>query len=378
MDRRTFLTQLILTGTLPFITLPTKAENLNSNKRFIFFMLRGGMDGMSLLPPFGIDEYYKYRPNISIPKSKLIKINDTFGLHPAFKNGMLSLYENNQLIFIPQSGQHNNSRSHFQAQDELEYGNSKIKSPDGFLNRMNQISKDFSHVSFTPAIPEIYKGSSVINNIAIGTYYTNINDYNKDTIKSNLSPNLINNYVKILENNSFFDNLLKKYPDFPNKPFTEKIGVFIKETNTNVSFIDTGHNWDTHAQYGLFDGKLFNYFTMLDSSIISLKKGLGTEWNNTTVVINTEFGRGIKENGSQGTEHGHGGLMIVTGGNVQKSQILGDIKSLKLEDAWENRDLHVEYEYREVLASLFKNHLNLSKDKIDFILPGVKHNLNIS
>lgn len=378
MDRRTFLTQLILTGTLPFISIPTHAVQNTNKKRFIFMMLRGGMDGLSLLSPYGLDEYTKYRPNIATPKNKIIKINDKFGIHPVFKNGLLELYNSEQVIFIPQSGQHNNSRSHFQAQDELEYGNRKIKSNDGFLNRMSQIDKELSHVSFTSGMPEIYKGDAVINNIGIGTYYSNINQYNQDTIKSSLKPNLINNYVKILENNNFFDTLLKKYPNFQGKPLTEKIGIFIKETNTDVSFIDTGHNWDTHAQYGILDGRLFNYFKMLNSEIMSLKEGLGEEWNNTTVVINTEFGRGIKENGSQGTEHGHGGLMIVTGGNVRKSQILGDIKSLKLEDAWENRDLHVEFEYREVLASLFKNHLNLPKDKIDFILPSVQHNLNIS
>ncbi len=378
MDRRIFLTQLILTGTLPFISLPIKAEQTESKKRFIFMMLRGGMDGLSLLSPYGLDEYQKYRPNIALPNKKIIRINEKFGIHPVFKTGLLELYNSDQVIFIPQSGQHNNSRSHFQAQDELEYGNRKIKSADGFLNRMHLIDKALSHVSFTSGMPEIYKGDAVINNIGIGTYYSNINQYNQDTIQSALKPSLINKYVKILENNKFFENLVKKYPNFQNKPLTEKIGIFIKETDTNVSFVDTGHNWDTHAQYGIGDGKLFNYFKMLNDEIISLKKGLGSEWNNTTLVINTEFGRGIKENGSQGTEHGHGGLMIVTGGNVKKSMILGDIKSLNLEDAWENRDLYVEFEYREVLASLFKNHLNLSKDKIDFILPGVQHQFNIS
>ncbi len=377
MDRRAFLTQLILTGTLPFISLPIKAQDTNQ-KRFIFMLLRGGMDGLSLLSPYGLDEYYKYRPNIAVPNRKLIKINEKFGIHPSFKNGLLELYNSDQVIFIPQSGQHNNSRSHFQAQDELEYGNRKTKSPDGFLNRMNKIDKHLSHVCFTSGMPEIYKGQEVINNIGIDTYYSNINQYNQETIKSSLRPNLINNYVKILENNKFFDHLLKKYSNFQSKPLTEKVGIFIRETNTNVSFIDTGHNWDTHAQYGILNGKLFNYFNMLNEEIMSLKKGLGEEWNNTTLVINTEFGRGIQENGSQGTEHGHGGLMIVTGGNIKKSMILGDIKSLKLEDAWENRDLHVEFEYREVLSSLFKNHFNLSKEKLDFILPGVTHHLNIS
>lgn len=117
---------------------------------------------------------------------------------------------------------------------------------------------------------------------------------------------------------------------------------------------------------------------MLNETLVDLKKGLGSEWNNTTIVINTEFGRGIKENGAQGTEHGKGGLMMVTGGHVKQSRILGDINNLKLEDAFEERDLHVEFDYREVIASIFKNHFNIPKDKIDFVLPGLTHQLNIS
>lgn len=224
MNKREFLKGITLLGSSFILPNITFANDIVKDKKFIYIFLRGGMDGLTLLNPYAIDEYYKYRPNIAIPKKKTIKINDKFGLHPVFEKSLLKFYEDNNLIFIPRAGQENNSRSHFQAQDAMEYGNNQIKSNDGFLNRLVQTMHLQNSMSFTSGLPEIFKGKVRINNIFLPTYYSNINQYNKKELSMNLSrinPSIEDNYQNILKNNLFFETLEKNIPTL-NLEQTEK------------------------------------------------------------------------------------------------------------------------------------------------------------
>lgn len=375
MEKRDFLKTLLYSATLgiPGVSFSSTLNNNFNNKKLIVILLRGGMDGLSLFVPYGLDEYYSYRPNIAVPKNNLLKINHKFGFHPAFKDSLFKFYQQNELVIIPQAGQSNNSRSHFQAQDEMEYGNGLKRSKDGFLNRLSLVINDQNSISFTSGLPEIFKGDKTINNIDLNNFYSNIMQEQEQMIGKMYSDEqkLSESYKNIIKSNHFFEKILNKSPDFKSKNSGEKIGFFMNQANLNMSFIEL-LDWDTHANQGVMDGKVDDLFNNMNNLLAGLKKGLSNQWKNTSVVIMTEFGRTIKENGALGTEHGHGSLMLLTGGNIKKSQILGDIKSLKLEDNHENRDLYVSYDYREVISSMLKNHFKINKNAIDFVFPNMK------
>lgn len=101
----------------------------------------------------------------------------------------------------------------------------------------------------------------------------------------------------------------------------------MKKGGYNIGFVDFG-DWDTHSDQGSLNGKLFGLLNNLDQELVSFRKSFGEEnWNNTIVVIMSEFSRTFKENGN-GSDHGHGNLMSLFGGLVNKSQIV-DWLSLK-------------------------------------------------
>lgn len=358
-----------------------------NNKKFIWILLRGGMDGLSLLPPYGLDEYYSLRPHIAIPKEKLIKINDKFGMYPSLKNGLFQLFQNNQLLIYPQSGQFHNSKNHYKAQKQMEIGSSDQNVKSGFLNRMAQYVANAIPVCFSPELPQVFRGDLIVNNISIERYITNINLSNQHKLFEQFkNTSFKEHFKKILQHKKIMESIQEDYLNFESKNLGEKIGIYIKESNSNIAFIDTGHNWDTHSLFnpGVIhgneshnfdkhsidvssDGRLYFLFNMLDETIMSLKKGLAEDWNNTVIAINTEFGRSNYENGSQGLDHGYGSMMLVTGGLVKQSNIIGDIQSLKEEDSFEGKYLNVTQEYREILSLIFKEYLELNEQQIKSI-----------
>lgn len=358
-----------------------------NNKKFIWILLRGGMDGLSFLPPYGLDEYYSLRPHVSIPKNKLIKINDKFGMYPSLKNGIYKLFENGQMLLFPQSGQHENSKNHLSSQKTMEIGSYIPDINSGFLNRMAQAIPYSNPYCFSNELPTVFKGDLLVNNISIENYKSSITQQNQHNLFNKFKQNDFHNFFKkIVLHKKIMNQLHENYPNFEKINYAEKIGIFIREANIDISFIDTGHNWDTHSLFnpGVIhgteshnfdkhsidvsnDGRLFFLFNMLESTLLSLKSGLKEEWDNTVIAINTEFGRSHNENGSQGFDHGHGSLMIVTGGAIKESKIIGDIFSLNPEHSFEEKHLHVTHEYKEVLISLFKTYFLLNEYTINKI-----------
>ncbi len=358
-----------------------------NNKKFIWILLRGGLDGISLLPPYGLDEYYSLRPNISIPKNKVLKINDKYGIYPSLKNGLYELFQNGNLLLYPQSGHRTFTDNHYTAQKQMERASFLESDNSGWLNRMVSFVNDANPISFSPDYPMVFRGKNIINNVGIERYNSKINQSNQHQIFEILKQTQLKNvFKKVLEQKKTMENLLVEYPEFNNKSYAEKIGIYLRETDSNLAFLDTGHNWDTHSLFNpgvvhgneshnfdkhsidvSTDGRLFFLFNMLDETIMSLKKELKDEWNNTLIAINTEFGRSNAENGSQGLDHGYGGLMMVTGGLIKESKIIGDIESLKPEDSYQGKYLHVKNDYRDVLSELFEKHLDLEHSIINKI-----------
>ena len=137
-----------------------------------------------------------------------------------------------------------------------------------------------------------------------------------------------------------------------------------------LAFASLG-GWDTHVNQGNQKGQLANHLRPLGDGLAALVKGLGTDWSDTIVVILSEFGRTVHENGSGGTDHGHGNIIWVLGGNVRGGRVYGDWPGLATAQLYQARDLAVTTDYRIVLAALLERHLRLDDRQLAQIFPGL-------
>jgi len=118
-----------------------------------------------------------------------------------------------------------------------------------------------------------------------------------------------------------------------------------------IAGVDVG-GWDDHANQGSVEGNHHTRLASLSGGIASFCEDLGDQIDKTTIVIMTEFGRTVRENGNNGTDHGHGGGMFVIGGGVRGGRIFGDWKGLGSGALYQGRDLPVTTDFRDVMAEI--------------------------
>ncbi len=136
--------------------------------------------------------------------------------------------------------------------------------------------------------------------------------------------------------------------------------------------------WDTHVNQGSTQGQLARNLQQLGKGLVALQQGLGPAFANTTILVISEFGRTVKENGNGGTDHGHGNVMWVLGGATQGGQIYGKWHGLSLDQLHEGRDLPVTTDFRDVVVSVLERQMKLSATKLQHIFPGYTPGQRIS
>ena len=138
-----------------------------------------------------------------------------------------------------------------------------------------------------------------------------------------------------------------------------------------IGFVDVG-GWDTHVNQGNANGTLATKFRELGDGLAAFGAEMGSAWNNTVVVVVSEFGRTFRENGNRGTDHGHGSVYWVLGGAVHGGRIVGDQVAVEQRTLLQNRDFPVLNEYRSTLGGLFARMYGLSAGQLDYVFAGVK------
>lgn len=395
MDRRNFLTSAFVLGSSLTIyqsnvfALPSQV----SNQKVLVVFLRGAYDGLNLLIPHNDSFYYEARPNIGVKKDLLKPIDSSFSLNPAVHDILYPMFQQKEITFIHAAGSVDNSRSHFHAQDVMEYGifdNSSIYNK-GFLYRLYQQldGKKSFPMSYTSNLPLILKGDNIVPNVSLKSN----NKFNPDDRQTNLYEKLyqksdlsslqkesiqmaheINNELKEEMNSASKDAISAKGFSLE----THKMAQFMKnQQGISIGFIDVG-GWDTHVQQGNHQGNLPNNLKNLSQGLSTFKDNLGDQWKDTTVIVISEFGRTVRENGNQGTDHGHGNVVWVLGGNINGGKVSGEWNGLSQNTLHENRDLPVLNDYRSIIAQVLKEKLELSKNQLNTIFPGYSYkNFNI-
>ena len=361
--------------------------NANGKRKVLITIFqRGAVDGLNMVVPHGDGEYYNLRRNIAIPQpgktEGAIDLDGFFGLHPTMAP-LEAFWKSKQLAVIHSAGSPDNTRSHFDAQDYMESGTPGNKSTrDGWLNRAMQITagKDdspFRAVSMTQQLPRSLYGR------APSVAMTNLSDF---TIKAGIyTQNLKGGFEGVWEQNAkdalgetgkeTFEavNYLKKanpaqyQPEngavYPNTDFGRsmmQIAQLIKAgVGLEAAFTDTGNGirWDTHFNQGGSRGQLANFLRTFSQAITAFATDLGKRMDDVVILTMSEFGRTARENGSRGTDHGHGNAMLVLGNSVKGGKVYGEWKGLKNDQLNEGRDLAVTTDFRDVFAEVSYKHL---------------------
>jgi uncharacterized protein (DUF1501 family) len=409
MDRRYFLKSSgialasfgLMSVSPTFLHQFSNAQSLTKKdgkkKTLIVIFQRGAVDGLNMVVPFGDSDYYKLRPNISIPKPNdtngVIDLDGYFGLHPAMKP-FESLWKSKQLAVIHSAGSPDNTRSHFDAQDYMESGTPGNKGTrDGWLNRVlqtreNKEDSPFQAVSMTQQVPRSLLGKSpsiAMTNLAdfsikAGVYTKSVQSGFEEIYEEKTKDSLGEAGKETFEAVNFLKqtNPTKFKPEngavYPNTPFGNsllQIGQMIKSgIGLEVAFSEMG-GWDTHSNevnpQNRSQGQIANLLREFGQGIAALSIDLGKKMDDVVILTMSEFGRTAKENGSRGTDHGHGNAMFVIGNSVKGGKIYGDWKGLSNSNLNEGRDLAVTTDFRDVFAEVASKHLG--NKKLDKVFP---------
>jgi len=365
--------------------------------RFLLVFLRGACDGLSVLVPYKEPFYYEMRPHIAIPPpvtggatgQAAVALDGRWALHPTMADELFPLWEAGQLAFVPFAGTGFVSRSHFQAQDWIEFGQRPGASPDtsnGFLNRLlAELGTTSDGVSFTTTLPEILQGGVRVANAPLtgkgkrGPVLCKWEQRVQEMYAGHPIESLARDGIglrreiaaELREEMQAASREAAPADSFAVE--AGRVGRLLRERpQYSVGFVDIG-GWDTHAGQGGVSGALATRLDALASGLGQLATALGPrEWDRTVVVVLTEFGRTFRENGSRGTDHGHGTTLMVLGGQVRGGAVRGSQAGLGRGQLHEDRDVPVINEYRAMLAGLYGRMYGLSETALDRVLPGAR------
>jgi uncharacterized protein (DUF1501 family) len=360
-------------------------------KTLIAIFQRGAVDGLNMVVPFGESSYYDVRPSIAIPKpasgnaEAAIDLDGFFGLHPSM-SAFKSLWDSKRLAIIHASGSPDNSRSHFDAQDYMESATPGVKSTkDGWLNRYLQSKDDpdsssFRAVSMTTTMPRVLQGPAPavamarLSDFAIRAGKSSANVQGGfEAIYGQKSNDVLTgmgretfeavNYLKKANPAQYQPENGAQYPRNPFGNSLLQIAQLIKAgVGLEVAFTDIG-GWDTHANQGNSRGQLANLLQQFSSGIAALYQDLGQRMDDVVILTMSEFGRTVRENGNRGTDHGHANAMFVLGNTVRGGKVYGRWPGLKNDQLYEDRDLALTTDFRDVFGEIATRHLGNNNPK---------------
>ena len=392
MNRREFLLASASAAALPALSFSGRLFAAPANSpRFLFVFLRGGYDCNNFLVPYSSDFYYESRPTIAIAKpdannpNAALPLDANWGMNPVLRDSIYPLWQKKQIAFIPFAGTDDLSRSHFETQDSIERGeplnvNGNYRS--GFLARLSAQLTGMPAIAFTNSLPLSFQGAGKdIPNISLkGNTKANFDDRQssilagmyKDTplasaaadglsLRSSVSMDLQKEMTAASRGAPNASGFAQE---------TQRIAALMRD-QYRLGFVDVG-GWDTHVNQGNVTGGLANNLRNLGTGLAAYAAALGNEWNNTVVVVISEFGRTFRENGDRGTDHGHGTVHWVLGGKVNGGRMAGEQVAVTQQNLLQNRDYQVLNNYRDIYSGLLGRIWGLRGNQLQDVFPQAK------
>jgi uncharacterized protein (DUF1501 family) len=373
--------------------------------RLVVVFLRGAYDGLSALVPHSDSRYHSVRPTIALPRpdgtaQTTLALDATFGLHPAMAD-LLPLWKQGVLAAIPAAGSPDPTRSHFDAQHHWEIGiPGRSSNNPGWLNTLAGLQAGGGAaadkalaVGVGEANPQILAGQAKVQLVARGQAATRTGVVGDERTREAVMRLYAGNdpvsqafragadsrtQTAMMLNNEMADTgMASREMQAANNGAGNVQGLALdarhlgtlmrQDRRLRVGFLSAG-GWDTHANQGAVTGALANNLASLAAGIVQLRRDFSQPRD--VVVVCSEFGRTVSENGTRGTDHGHGNAMWLMGDLVQGGRWHGQWAGLAAGDLHEGRDLPVHHDFRAVLAQVLRAAQGLRADQIDRLFPG--------
>ena len=359
INRRDFLkttaaTSLFFAG----FGLPSFASQ--NKKNLVVIMLEGGMDGLCAVPIRGDKNFKKLRSEINLKKT--LKLTSDFDLHPALENFKALWDQNTASVFhatsIPYKG-----RSHFEGQDMMMSGGTvPYQEKTGWLGRgMKLAGLKGNGLAMSLPMPLLIRGVPLNNN------YFPINSSLPQKRLLNIIEEEFNQYSEkdLSETLSIIRNRdLNYFPGTNASTLALEAGKLLSDPNGPRVAVFKVENFDTHAAQGGENGAHADCLKEYDQILKALKASLGSTFKDTLILTLTEFGRTVKQNGGNGTEHGYGTAVLMAGGLIKKSKVHGDWPGLKNKELFQGRDLNSTMDARSIYASAMSTVFDLDFKRI--------------
>jgi uncharacterized protein (DUF1501 family) len=424
LDRRRFLTTSALAaGGLLLTSRLTLASTAGTTSRFVFIILRGALDGLAAVPPYGDPDYARLRGELALgaPGSNggALKLDNTFGLHPSLAF-MGESYQASELIVFHAIASPYRERSHFDGQDVLENGYTRPHAVQtGWLNRaLAALPADRSRkemgVALGQNVPLVMRGAAPVASWSPSRLAALDDDtlaritdlYAKDPLLSKrladaLAADAIATEAQATgmsgaaapaaaramadsKASEATRGAAEMQGDAPGgavdaqpsemlakreKAAARSGARYVEVIRAAAGFLrrDEGPQiavfdatgWDTHANEGAAKGQLSARLGALDAGLRTLKDQLGPVWKNTAVLIATEFGRTVATNGTRGTDHGTGAAAFLLGGAVRGGRVVADWPGLSARALYQGRDLNPTLDIRSVLKGVLGEHMQV-------------------
>ncbi len=392
LSRRVFLKNgafaMLSLGFAPsFLTRTAFAQGRTLRaRRLVAIFQRGAVDGLSMIVPFGEADYYRSRPTIAIPKpgsgdGAALDLDGFFGLNPRLAP-LKPLWDAHELAIVDACGSPDSTRSHFDAQDYMETATPGVKSTsDGWLNRYLQAKQEqhatpFRAVALTAQMPRSLQGRAPALAVSQLDQF-NIHGGGAGVVATSFEAQYAAAADRVLNGagRDAFDAMKmlgRTDPagyqpahgaEYPRSPFGQALRQVAQlakaDVGLEVAFADLG-GWDTHVNQGSAGGQLGGRLDDLSRGIAALVQDLGDLMADTVVLTMSEFGRAVNENGNRGTDHGHGNAMLAIGGGIRGGRVYGRWPGLAMEQRYEQRDLAVTTDFRDVFAEIVVRHMGIT------------------
>ncbi len=365
--------------------------------RLLVLFLRGAYDAANIVAPTGSDFYHQSRPTIALGKpdpadpNAPLALDGDWSLHPALKDTIYPLWQKKQIAFVPFAGTDDLSRSHFETQDTIELGQPVGGHRDygsGFMARLAATLGQDKPIAFTDQLPLCFRGGPVIPNVALASVGSKpaIDPRDAALIKAmyagqHVGASDLGNSVAegFRVRDTVFQTIDQEMKEAGRGAVSAKgfelsarrIGRLMRD-QFNLAFVDVG-GWDTHVNQGGAQGYLAGRIGELGRGLAGFVDEIGADaWRSTTVVVVSEFGRTFHENGDKGTDHGHGSVYWVLGGNVNGGRMAGPQVALSAATLNQGRDLPVLTDYRGLIGGLVARQYGLSADRLGSVFPATR------
>jgi uncharacterized protein (DUF1501 family) len=362
-----------------------------------FLFLRGALDGLDVVAPHGEARLAELRPTLALPAPGAERKSDRgpgalldlgvpgFGLNPALEP-LLPMWNEGTLAFVHAVGLPGSTRSHFDAQDFLEMGTPGVKTtPDGWLARALAQAPGtrtpVDAVAVSQRLPRSLQGDSRalafanvdqlrLRPVAGAPRGARGRTLARETFEKlyDVAPNgpVVASAKEAFAAVEMLESKLAdlgpardddRYPAAPIGQSLRLLAALIKsDVGLRIGFVDVG-GWDTHVQQR---GVLARNLAALGRALAAFRADLESRFDDVVLVAATEFGRTARQNGTMGTDHGHGSVALVLGGNVAGGRIHGQWPGLADDRLFEGRDLAVTTDLRAVLTAATRTQIDAS------------------